>query len=76
MKFLAILALVSTTSAIRKKGDEFPMGSVNNMNYKWAYDHPPPEPDLRKCQEKVPIDMTLRDCKKDIAGFTINPGKI
>ena len=62
-------------------GAPFPEGSVNNMNYEGKFNAPPPAVDDRLCQEKVGLageldKRTLRNCKKDIAGHPINPGKI
>ena len=81
-----IIMLIASVSAIKLTRDpaiipqyplpEFPHGSVNNMNYEHHFNMPKEEPDERKCQEKVGIPGTLRNCKKDIAGFPINPGKI
>ena len=81
-----IILLIASVSAIKLRDPSphlpsyplptFPLGSVNNMNYEHHFNAPKEEPDERKCQEKVGIPGTLRNCKKDIAGFPINPGKI
>ena len=75
MKFAIIAVLATYCSAIKVR-DNFPEGSVNNMNYAYAFDQPKPVPDDRHCQEKVGIPGTLRNCKKDVNGFPINPGKV
>ena len=76
MKFALIALLATYCSAIKISGTSFPEGSVNNMNYEHSFQVPAADPDDRKCQEKVGIPGTLRNCKKDVAGFPINPGKI
>ena len=88
MKF-AIIALLATSCSgvkITQKDpspslptfplEEFPKGSVNNLNYEHKFNEPKPDPDMRHCQEKVGIPGTLRNCKVDIYGQPINPGKI
>ena len=51
MKFIAIIALLGSSEALRitqlSAGD--PAASVNNMNYAYAFKPPAPAPDLRKC---------------------------
>ena len=51
MKFTIIAVLASICSGMKIREMEFPVGSVNNMNYDHAFQVPGPIPDDRHCQE-------------------------